>query len=59
MGPQMKSHPDVHNTLRCPGSHGRHYLFRSMGRKREGGKRKCLLSIDTEIKRNALAEFQK
>jgi len=30
-----------------------------MGRKREGEKRKCLLSTHREIKRKALAEFQK
>lgn len=54
----MKSHPDVHSTLRCLGSHGRHYLFRSMWRKREGKKRKCLLSTHREIKRKALAKFQ-
>lgn len=32
---------------------------RSMGSKREGEKARCLLSIRTEIRRNALAEFQK
>lgn len=33
--------------------------IRSMGSKREGEKERCLLSIHTEIRRKALAEFQK
>lgn len=57
--PPCEDHPDVCSTLHCQGSFGSHHLFRSTGRKREGEKRKRLLSTLTERKRKAPSEFQK